>query len=181
MNKDKLSKDANVLDCVCKDRVFPSQFISHAKQCLHFKAAFGTISEAMDGSLKKATTVPAARALLNLCNEARDSCLMKLKALEGGMPMPVLPPVMPPFIEPNQRMEDVPIVVKKPMPIPVPIAHEEEKKMVKPVDDCSAMIDQNSIYCKMCSTYFLNFDEVLYLQTCLHAFCKKDLKQLAFK
>lgn len=39
----------------------------------------------------------------------------------------------------------------------------------------------DSIFCKPCKTWFLDFNQVTYIQTCLHAFCKGCLKKRIFQ
>jgi hypothetical protein len=52
--------------------------------------------------------------------------------------------------------------------VPPPIPMKQTK-----VDD--------SIFCNACKTRFLDFNQVMYLQTCLHPFCKGCLKKRIFQ
>lgn len=41
--------------------------------------------------------------------------------------------------------------------------------------------EENTIFCKLCSTRFTDFKEIIYLDKCAHCFCRNDIKKLIFQ
>jgi hypothetical protein len=161
-----------LIECLCKSKISEKDIMAHVKTCIHIKATFGTLPEAIDNSIKAAKDNVALKVLYNLFNQSKKLCRSKIKEEQAkkGVPAPPMPAPVP----------VIPVLPEQPVFPKKPPDHEEIKE-VKPAKVDQFLIDQNSVYCKICSTHFLDFNEIMYLQRCPHAFCKKDLKILIFK
>ncbi len=183
MDKPSKSHHPDMVDCLCKTKITAKDFLAHTKQCIHCKATFGTLPDAIDNAIKGAKDSTAHKFLYFLFGHARAICKERFNSAAKVVVPPPIPGPIPapaPFLEypfpimgsnnsgtgganPDEPMEDFKDDAKK---------REEDR--------FSMMIDQSSVYCKLCSTRFVDLKEICYLQKCLHAFCRTDLKKLAF-
>ncbi len=173
MNAEPREKEKPI-DCLCGDKVLPSALMSHVKLCNNFKVVFGSLPDTIDISLRAAKDTASVRVLYYLFNEAKMLCRNRIKAAdavkEPSIPKPV--PILPILPQPDGHIE-------KPQPMDI----EEKKEVKKAVDacPCTMMMEEDSVFCKICSTRFFDFNLIIYLQRCLHAFCKEDLRKLIFR
>ena len=202
----KKSSVPDVVECLCKGKIPQKDILTHAKQCLNCKAALGTLSEVLDNLLKGAKDKEINKFLYHLFGHVRRTCKARAKG-DSFVPVPpiqnpIVPRVqsVPPkpvqmvaadsvIINPNAGQKVTYASVPVPAPVPVhvfepfhppvpPHGHAEEDK--KKEDYGCGMYLDDSVFCKLCSTRFVDLKEIRYLERCLHPFCKNDLKKLAF-
>eukprot|EP01022_Parablepharisma_sp_SALTPOND_P002194 TRINITY_DN108_c1_g1_i1.p3 TRINITY_DN108_c1_g1~~TRINITY_DN108_c1_g1_i1.p3 ORF type:complete len:203 (+),score=20.77 TRINITY_DN108_c1_g1_i1:175-783(+) len=176
MEKPELKKShrPETVECLCKEKVPEKDLLAHAKQCGHCITIFGTLPESIDNAIKYSKDGYTYKFLYYLFNHARGICKDKVKEVKKVQPIPVPPPVKYPF----------PIMCEKPsdpLSMEVPNEHSNEEQKADEDKVCSMLIDQSSVFCKLCSTRFLDLQEICYLQNCIHPFCRTDLKKLIFK
>lgn len=192
-NVQKKDKETLPVECVCKSKVLLKDFISHARQCNHIKVQFGTLPESIDNCLKSVKDKAGLKVLFYLFSQAKSACSKNLKgsdnvAVPPPVPMPVQMPVPMPVPVPDPAN-------KQKGSYPFPIANdkipdvkrsdqkEEDKvannKLIANRND--EIINESSVFCKVCNTRFLDFNQILYLDRCMHPFCKEDLKKHIFK
>jgi len=185
------SKAPEVVECLCTSKIPEKEIIIHAKKCTHCKALLGTLPDSIDNILKEIKDVQAFKFLFYLLGNARNQCKEKIKGIHKSEPKVEYPFQMketspvnmlpPPII----KQPSIPIQPAQPIQ-PMAIPNEEGKEGSHKHDHNSHeltscdMIDENSILCKICNTRFLDFNQILYLQSCLHTYCKNDLKILCF-
>ena len=179
-NVQKQDKETVPVECICKAKVPLKEIIAHTKQCNHFKVQFGTLTESIDTSLKTAKDQAGFKVLFYLFSQAKSVCGKSIKE-NGKVPAP--PPLPVPIVPVKQY--PYPIQNDKVPPIVKEQNHEEVKVVVSNKnpsgDRYEARIEESSVFCKVCNTRFLDFNQIIYLEACMHPFCKEDLKKHIFK
>ncbi len=182
MNKGgKPEKDPEPVECLCGEKLLPAKLLSHAKLCNYIKINFASLPETIDNSLKAAKDTASARVLYHLFTQARNACKSKIRGGAGGRELPEIPRPVP---VPRPPADLAPQTNGGTGRL-VPATGEEEKDRAGRTTDeaniYTMIAEQNSVLCKLCATRFTDFNLIMYLQRCPHAFCKEDLKKLIFR
>ena len=182
----KAKSELPSVKCLCKKAIALDNIIEHAKLCSHVKLVFGTLPETIDNSLRSAKDIESYKVLRHLFTYAKERCKEKIRGPKVVPPDPVLVRMPEPVPVRVPESDLAPVRIPEPDPEPVH-AHEPEPMERDPLKDVEEekhvcqMMEQSGVHCGVCKTWFLDFNQIMYLAVCLHTFCKEDLKNAIFR
>ena len=192
----KEDKGSLPVECMCRSKILAKDLCAHVKQCANCKGTLVTLLGSLDHALKSLADPAMQRVAFHIISQAKAACKERFTVRSPTSSVPVPAPTLAPVPAPVPVPVPVPAPVRASAPTSSPVpayprldlapGEEEKGKPKSPpgkkVEIASSEIaDQSSVFCTICRTHYLDFNQIMYLQRCPHAFCKEDLKKLTFK
>lgn len=84
------SQSAKTVSCLCKQEIPEADALEHSRNCFHFKAVFGALSDALTRAIDGVHDSSLLAPLCAVLSNARTMCKQKIKE-KGKLQVPFYP------------------------------------------------------------------------------------------